>query len=83
MVPNLDFDTVFLVRFIFDIYKAEGRPESKDQIRKIPLLVPKVIMKLSFDLCQYKSLVSYLFHLQSQFEKKNSGTAAERWRGMW
>ncbi|XVF54634.1 hypothetical protein PTKIN_Ptkin05aG0197000 [Pterospermum kingtungense] len=35
---------VFLAaRFVFDIYKAEGRPEEKQMIYRIPLLVPKVI----------------------------------------
>ncbi|KAE8710387.1 hypothetical protein F3Y22_tig00110321pilonHSYRG00086 [Hibiscus syriacus] len=29
-------------RFMFDIYKAEGRPENKPTIYQIPLLVPKV-----------------------------------------
>ncbi|KAK8545177.1 hypothetical protein V6N13_066474 [Hibiscus sabdariffa] len=29
-------------KFMFDIYKAEGRPENKQMIYKIPLLVPKV-----------------------------------------
>ncbi|KMT12899.1 hypothetical protein BVRB_4g089880 isoform A [Beta vulgaris subsp. vulgaris] len=31
-----------LRKFVFDIFKAEGRPESKDVIYRIPLLVPKV-----------------------------------------
>ncbi|XVF54632.1 hypothetical protein PTKIN_Ptkin05aG0197000 [Pterospermum kingtungense] len=29
-------------KFVFDIYKAEGRPEEKQMIYRIPLLVPKV-----------------------------------------
>ncbi|KAK8262263.1 hypothetical protein V6Z12_D13G245200 [Gossypium hirsutum] len=29
-------------RFMFDIYKAEGRPENKQMIYQVPLLVPKV-----------------------------------------
>ena len=31
-------------RFVLDIYKAEGRLETKDFIYQIPLLVPKVII---------------------------------------
>ncbi|KAF3436821.1 hypothetical protein FNV43_RR19574 [Rhamnella rubrinervis] len=30
-------------KFVLDIYKAEGRPETKDYVYKIPLLVPKMI----------------------------------------
>ncbi|XP_019227329.1 PREDICTED: uncharacterized protein LOC109208650 isoform X4 [Nicotiana attenuata] len=29
-------------KFVLDVFKAEHRPESKDQIRKIPLMIPKV-----------------------------------------
>ncbi|KAE8674853.1 hypothetical protein F3Y22_tig00111708pilonHSYRG00062 [Hibiscus syriacus] len=29
-------------RFVFNIYKVEGRPENKQTIYPIPLLVPKV-----------------------------------------
>ncbi|KAH9621197.1 hypothetical protein KSS87_021439 [Heliosperma pusillum] len=29
-------------RFVFDIFKAESRPESKETINRIPLIVPKV-----------------------------------------
>lgn len=29
---------------MFDIYKAEGRPENKQMIYQVPLLVPKVII---------------------------------------
>lgn len=49
LFPNLEIDGTFLVRFVLDIFKAEGRPETKDYVYKIPLLVPKVIMKLIFD----------------------------------
>ncbi|XP_060194249.1 probable ubiquitin-like-specific protease 2B isoform X1 [Lycium barbarum] len=29
-------------KFVIDLFKAEHRPETKDQIRKIPLMIPKV-----------------------------------------
>ncbi|CAN4123674.1 unnamed protein product [Withania somnifera] len=29
-------------KFVIDLFKAEQRPETKDQIRKIPLMIPKV-----------------------------------------
>ncbi|GLU12848.1 hypothetical protein SLE2022_295060 [Rubroshorea leprosula] len=29
-------------KFVLDVYRAEGRPENKEMIRRIPLLVPKV-----------------------------------------
>ncbi|XP_048329583.2 uncharacterized protein LOC107418168 isoform X2 [Ziziphus jujuba] len=48
-------------KFIFDIYKAEGRPESKDQIRKIPLLVPKVPQQRDGEECG--SFVLYFISL--------------------
>ena len=50
LFPNLEFDmSIFFVRFVLDIYKAEGRPETEEYVYKIPLLVPKVIIKLSLD----------------------------------
>ena len=49
LFPNLQFDMSIFVRFVLDIYKAEGRPETEDYVYKIPLLVPKVIIKLSLE----------------------------------
>jgi hypothetical protein len=36
-------------RFVLDIYEAEGRPEDKDLIYRIPLLVPKVTTIYALD----------------------------------
>ncbi|RVW75312.1 hypothetical protein CK203_055343 [Vitis vinifera] len=38
-------------KFVFDIYKEEGRPESKQLISKIPLLVPKVPQQRNGEEC--------------------------------
>ncbi|KAJ9678484.1 hypothetical protein PVL29_020621 [Vitis rotundifolia] len=38
-------------KFVFDIYKEEGRPESKQLITKIPMLVPKVPQQRNGEEC--------------------------------
>ncbi|KAE8662618.1 Cysteine proteinases superfamily protein, putative isoform 7 [Hibiscus syriacus] len=37
-------------KFVFNIYKAKGRPENKQTIYQIPLLVPKVITVQNVDI---------------------------------
>ncbi|OAY32221.1 probable ubiquitin-like-specific protease 2A isoform X1 [Manihot esculenta] len=38
-------------KFVFDIYKSEGRPESRQSISQIPLLVPKVPQQRNDEEC--------------------------------
>ncbi|TXG51331.1 hypothetical protein EZV62_023855 [Acer yangbiense] len=38
-------------KFVFDIYKAEDRPETRELISKIPLLVPKVPQQTNGEEC--------------------------------
>ncbi|KAK3225166.1 hypothetical protein Dsin_005028 [Dipteronia sinensis] len=38
-------------RFVFDIYKADDRPETRELISKIPLLVPKVPQQTNGEEC--------------------------------
>ncbi|KAH6789482.1 hypothetical protein C2S51_004488 [Perilla frutescens var. frutescens] len=40
-------------RFVFDIFKTEERPESKQLIRKIPLLIPKVPQQKNGEECGF------------------------------
>ncbi|XWS51361.1 hypothetical protein CRYUN_Cryun12cG0170200 [Craigia yunnanensis] len=40
-------------KFVFDIYRAEGRPEKKQMIYRIPLLVPKVPQQRDGKECGY------------------------------
>ncbi|KAB1217301.1 putative ubiquitin-like-specific protease 2B [Morella rubra] len=38
-------------KFVWDIYKAEGRPETKNSVYRIPLLVPKVPQQKNGEEC--------------------------------
>ncbi|KAK4348021.1 hypothetical protein RND71_034360 [Anisodus tanguticus] len=38
-------------KFVIDLFKAEQRPETKDQIRKIPLMIPKVPQQRNDEHC--------------------------------
>ncbi|XP_057780605.1 probable ubiquitin-like-specific protease 2B [Salvia miltiorrhiza] len=40
-------------KFVFDIFKTEKRPENKELIRKLPLLIPKVPQQKSSDECGF------------------------------
>ncbi|KAL6996980.1 hypothetical protein U1Q18_007104 [Sarracenia purpurea var. burkii] len=48
-------------KFVLDIYKAEERPEIKEQISRIPLKVPKVPQQRNADECG--NFVLYYIHL--------------------
>ncbi|CAN1192971.1 Probable ubiquitin-like-specific protease 2A [Linum perenne] len=51
-------------KFLLDIYKSEGRAETKQSIRKIPLLVPKVPQQTNDEECG--RYVLYYVHLFMQ-----------------
>lgn len=51
----------FIRRLLIDIYKSEDRPESKQQLSKIPLLIPKVPQQKKGDECGF--YVLYYIHL--------------------
>ncbi|CAN1292392.1 Probable ubiquitin-like-specific protease 2A [Linum perenne] len=51
-------------KFLLDIYKSEGRAETKQSIRKIPLLVPKVPQQTNDEECG--RYVLYYIHLFMQ-----------------
>ncbi|KAH6810771.1 hypothetical protein C2S51_024533 [Perilla frutescens var. frutescens] len=38
-------------RFVLEIFETEGRPESKEMVEKIPLLVPEVPQQINFTGC--------------------------------
>lgn len=59
-------------RFVLDIFMEEGRPEKKDLIYRIPLLVPEVILTVS--------LLLSMITLKNPFlkKKKISGATTER-----
>nr|XP_027103533.1 uncharacterized protein LOC113724852 [Coffea arabica] len=48
-------------KFVMDIYKNEKRPETKELIRKIPLLVPSIPQQIDDKKCGY--FVLYYIYL--------------------
>ncbi|KAL8527336.1 hypothetical protein ACS0TY_005268 [Phlomoides rotata] len=44
-------------RFLFDIYKSEDRPVSKQQLKKVPLLIPKVPQQKQGEECGFYVLL--------------------------
>lgn len=61
------FHRHFLYRFVFDIFKTVERPESKELIRKLPLLTPKVKL-LIYQKPHFQDLVYRLSLLGAWFQ---------------